>query len=1679
MSDSPTRDPSGAGARTGSVGWSVILRRTLVFAGVPLLLLAFATVLFAGRIAAPIGEWLITRSLPWPGATVEIGAVEFNGPGGLSVTDLRLTPDARGDALVVAGLEAEFTLRDLLRAPRRIRVLRVSGLEIEAVRRESGWGWFDVPPSSAEPSAESGGSGPALIIDRVELDGASLLALEDAGALLLRVDPLDAFGGSIEIGSSPAFDVEAATLRLESPGWTDGAVSIDGRVGLTGGAWQIGSVGLHDGSGGRLDIRGTVGPRDAGGLALNLEVTGDSFHVARMHPALAGVFAPDLRAGIDAELRGTTGRPEINARIDFADAGRLEAVSSIDPGGGAAILHVRADLTGLDVARLTERPFGIGPIDGVVSASLDISVPDSLDGPAEVELRTRARGQPVSLVGNATFVRGEARLALDASWPDASGRVAGRIRPIGAVPGYALDIALTAPLPLPDAVVDRQASLSQPFSLTTRIEGEGFEPDSIDGWLRGELRPATPAAGSLAGRFEGRMAAGSLDFSARLDLDGGTLEAAGTVPLSKPAAGWRLGEVRGRNLALAPWVGVDDAGRADLTASAAAAGDRVDAGLVIDSIMAGRLDGLAGALDVTVSGGRTHMSGRLTRDRSVVEIDAFELTGGRPDRADLSFVRLDPSLFHGGLPQAELSGRLTLDPLPAEAGPAAGIAGVNVAGRFDLLSGSSLGGQPIGGGADLRVTAGAIDFVVDLAGPDQSMTLAGEAEPAAEPFRLQLDRGAFRNVDLSLWSGGRLGNGRLNGSLRGEVTGLDPTRAMAQFAVTVDSSDVGRFAVDHGIVSLELQNGRASVRGTGHGRGRVGDIAINARLQTRSWTGEGALTLVDSAFDSAADTFRLDLAFTTPDSAAGTGWSAELDGAGPLIAVRLDTVSARIGLADGVLSLDRFDLIGDDVRLSGGGEIPVARSGNRPASLSIEGTATDLAPVLLAAGLPGQQGRARLSFRSSGPASALRHELRLGVAGLRGGAVELDSVDVTVAAASDTARWLSDVTAHFDAMANGAISFTPGGAPLVFGLGTAATNGEATPTRLAADAEWNAREPASVRLTGFTALLDAEQWELESPAVVSWTAGVEVTDLRLRSPSGVLSADGRVDRNGEQAFEAEVRALPIHVRRTGSAAAFGRTLDFGFRLTGPAAQPRLVFDGALQPVDTLRGGQISVSGDWTPERLQLRLDNPQLSGGRVTMEGTVPLRLTLAPERKAVSLADDAADLTLTASAFDLSAVATGLDGRRFRDLAGRLNADVRITGETQAPQFEGSVAVDGFSLTVEPYGTSLASDRLAVTLAGDRATITDAVIRSGTRGAVTLDGGVEFLELTVGNIAIDATFDRFVGADSRELEAILSGDITVGGTLDSPLVQGQVHVDQATYAVAAQDVPGDLEAIELTEADHAELERRFGIRRNAAENERGGFYRAATIDLGVAFESNVWARRAFEPSLAIELAGDLRLSKTPDAEMEIDGTIEVVEGRSYIEEFGRQFSVADGTIRFNGPPETIELEATATYTPNEDATIRLEVAGNADGFSLELGSDPEMSQTDIVSYIAVGRPASDVQRMDANMQTDAAAVGAGIALSRVAGNVELLARQALGLDVVEIQQDGLKGLTLVAGRYVTRQFYLGFRQPVVLQPTEDASFGIDETELDAEYRMTSWLLANLSGSRSLARFFLGARYAY
>jgi len=169
-------------------------------------------------------------------------------------------------------------------------------------------------------------------------------------------------------------------------------------------------------------------------------------------------------------------------------------------------------------------------------------------------------------------------------------------------------------------------------------------------------------------------------------------------------------------------------------------------------------------------------------------------------------------------------------------------------------------------------------------------------------------------------------------------------------------------------------------------------------------------------------------------------------------------------------------------------------------------------------------------------------------------------------------------------------------------------------------------------------------------------------------------------------------------------------------------------------------------------------------------------------------------------------------------------------------------------------------------------------------------------------------------------------------------------------------------------------------------------------------------------------LGGRLLVEDAPGQVSTGTGEITIQEGR--YRAYGQRLDIEDGRLLFTGGPlDNPGLDVRAIRRVNE-ITVGLQVQGRLQQPKVELFSIPAMDQTDMLSYLVLGRPMETNNSKDSAMMSQAA-----LALGLAGG--DSLARQVgdqFGLDEMRVESnDNGDQASLVVGRYLSPDLYVSY----------------------------------------------------
>lgn len=357
--------------------------------------------------------------------------------------------------------------------------------------------------------------------------------------------------------------------------------------------------------------------------------------------------------------------------------------------------------------------------------------------------------------------------------------------------------------------------------------------------------------------------------------------------------------------------------------------------------------------------------------------------------------------------------------------------------------------------------------------------------------------------------------------------------------------------------------------------------------------------------------------------------------------------------------------------------------------------------------------------------------------------------------------------------------------------------------------------------------------------------------------------------------------------------------------------------------------------------------------------------------------------------------------------LGGKLRVMAGLGGRFGAPEYTGRMLGNGISVRNVLEGVDVHDGEVDISLKGDSAHI-EKFTAQGGNGTISLSGSAQFGEQPRARLTLDArTFQLLARIDRR---IVASGQGTLDLDRTNVRVDGRFDVDEGLIDFSRSDAPslGNDVVVTNRTANEPPPAPAPTRRRDVAIN----------LTLGLGDKLHLKGR-----GIETDLRGEMKLT-TPNGLPVFTGSIRAENG-SYAA-YNQKLTIDRGIITFNGPVNDPRLDIEATR-PNLDVRVGVSVSGSALNPRIRLFSDPEMSDTEKLSYLMLGHGSDGLGSSDTAMLQRAA-------LALIAGDSPGITDQVLhsiGLDDLSVRQSDTdsKDTVVAVGKQISRRWYLGYER--------------------------------------------------
>ncbi len=375
--------------------------------------------------------------------------------------------------------------------------------------------------------------------------------------------------------------------------------------------------------------------------------------------------------------------------------------------------------------------------------------------------------------------------------------------------------------------------------------------------------------------------------------------------------------------------------------------------------------------------------------------------------------------------------------------------------------------------------------------------------------------------------------------------------------------------------------------------------------------------------------------------------------------------------------------------------------------------------------------------------------------------------------------------------------------------------------------------------------------------------------------------------------------------------------------------------------------------------------------------------------------------------------------------LGGMLRTGAALGGSFGAPEVTGELTGSRLAVRNLLQGVDVRDGELALSLRGSQATVDRFVFKGGS-GELRLTGGASLgaepsakLQLSAEHFQLLGRFDRRIIASGNAALALTRQALTLDGRFrideglvdfsrtDAPSLDSDVRVHGGRAARATATATATADATDATDATPP----------------GSGSPRTVRVALQVDLGDELKLRGR---GLDTRLRGSLALS-SPGNRMAVNGSVSTQAG-SY-DAYGQKLAIERGVLSFNGAADNPRLDILA-LRPNLDLRVGVQVSGSAQNPRVRLFSEPEMSDTDKLSWLVLGRAPEGLGRTDTALLQRAA-------LALLAGEGQGLDKTLLaniGLDefsVRQIETGEVKDTVVTLGKQLSRRWYVGYERGV------------------------------------------------
>ena len=360
--------------------------------------------------------------------------------------------------------------------------------------------------------------------------------------------------------------------------------------------------------------------------------------------------------------------------------------------------------------------------------------------------------------------------------------------------------------------------------------------------------------------------------------------------------------------------------------------------------------------------------------------------------------------------------------------------------------------------------------------------------------------------------------------------------------------------------------------------------------------------------------------------------------------------------------------------------------------------------------------------------------------------------------------------------------------------------------------------------------------------------------------------------------------------------------------------------------------------------------------------------------------------------------------------LGGSLAAGLTLGGTFGGPELLGQASGERLSLRNPLLGIDVTEGAFNLSLNGATAKLNSLIAHAG-KGQLSAQGEAQLGEQATAKLSLAA--DHFVLLNRVDRRLVASGQAALDLGPHLLKLDGRFNVDEGLFDITRGGAPTLDDDVQVIRADQPPVDTSKPAAMPSQRKTR------VTVAINLGQDLKVRGH-----GLDSRLRGELNLTQTDNAAPALTGVVNT-SGGTYAA-YGQKLEVERGEITFTGAFDNPRLDVLAVR-PDTDTRVGVAVTGTALAPRIKLFSDPEMADTDKLSWLLLGRAPDTLGRTDTALLQRAA-------LALLSGEGESTSGKIiknLGLDELSLAQsdDTTQGTIVRVGKQLSRRWYVGYER--------------------------------------------------